>query len=423
MESDPDLAGVRGGSVLVGPVTYRLGIDVGTTFTAAAVRRAGRTSLLPLGQHGAEIPSVLFLRENGTFAVGEAAERRGLAQPQRLVREFKRRTGDPTPVLLAGSPFSPHALTAELLQHVVGIATEREGGPPSAVVLTHPAHWGPHKLEQLQHAVELADLPTGTALCPEPVAALLGYAQVRPVDLDAVYAVYDLGGGTFDAAVVTSGVQGVRLRGRPAGVDQLGGVDFDDALFHEVLRRAGVVGDDLAEDPAVGAALARLRRDCVAAKEALSDEHDITLAVTVPVLHASVRVTRADFEDLVRPTLTETVTALHRALASAEVAPDDLDGVLLAGGSSRIPLVTELLAAELGRPLLRDAHPKHLVPLGAAGVPSERPAGPDDGRRSTRAGRTPTRGGRRAPQDSAAPDEVGGGAPGGAGPTVAPVHV
>src|SRR5947199_6945282 len=121
---------------------YRLGVDMGTTFTAAAVCRDGACDVLGLGERALQVPSVVYLREDGTFLVGEAAESRAAAEPQRVAREFKRRIGDTVPVLLAGAPFSAEALTAQLLRWVVEVATQREGEAPESITVTHPANWG-----------------------------------------------------------------------------------------------------------------------------------------------------------------------------------------------------------------------------------------------------------------------------------------
>ena len=105
-------------------------------------------------------------------------------------------------------------------------------------------------------------------------------------------------------------------------------------------------------------------RDCVAAKEALSSDTDVTIPVLLPNLQTEVRLTRAEFEQMVRPALADSITALNRALRSAGVTAEQVDSVLLVGGSSRIPLVAQLVGAELGRPVAVDAHPKHVIALG-----------------------------------------------------------
>ena len=109
---------------------YRLGVDLGTTFTAAAVTDGAEPTVIGLGNRAVQIPSVFYLHPDGKLLVGEAAERRGLAEPARLVREFKRRIGDEVPMMVAGTPYSPQALSARLLGWVVTAATERIGEPP-----------------------------------------------------------------------------------------------------------------------------------------------------------------------------------------------------------------------------------------------------------------------------------------------------
>ena len=118
---------------------YRLGVDLGTTFTAAAVGDGGGPSMLGLGNRALMVPSLVYLGEDGEFLFGEAAERRAVTEPSRTAREFKRRIGDTVPILLAEQPFSPQALSAKLLAWVTSLATERQGAPPVEVVVTYPA--------------------------------------------------------------------------------------------------------------------------------------------------------------------------------------------------------------------------------------------------------------------------------------------
>jgi hypothetical protein len=138
------------------------------------------------------------------------------------------------------------------------------------------------------------------------------------------------------------------------------------------------------DDPASMAAVARLRRDCVEAKEALSSDTDVAIPVLLPSLQTEVRLTRSEFEEMVRPSLVDSVAALRRAMRSAEVAPEDVHAVLLVGGSSRIPLVAELVGSELRRPVAVDAHPKHGTALGAAMLAGQRGAEGAGGTREVR---------------------------------------
>jgi actin-like ATPase involved in cell morphogenesis len=347
-------------------VEYTLGVDLGTTYTAAAVRRDGRTQVVQLGSRRAEIPSLVFLRDDGAVLVGDAAERRGAREPARLAREFKRRLGDPVPVLVGGSPYPAHALTARVLSHVHETVTRHQEGPPTSVIVTHPANWGPYKRELLMQAMTLADV-RDVQLRSEPEAAAVQYAAHERVRVGEVVAVYDLGGGTFDAAVLRKTASGFELLGDPAGIEQLGGIDFDEAVLGHVVETLGPAVDTLdPADPAVVEALAQLRRDCVVAKEDLSADTEVLIPVALPTVHTRVRLNRSEFEDMIRPALQETVAAMHRALRSAGVDTGELRCILLAGGSSRIPLVSELLSVEFGRPLVLDANPEHSIALGAA---------------------------------------------------------
>ncbi len=352
-------------------MTYHLGIDVGTTYTSAAVVEDGRAEPVRLGTRGLSVPSVVA-RTGGDVVVGELAEQRVAGDPRAAAREFKRRVGDPSPVLLAGSPVAAELLMARVARWALGEVAVRRGAPPAAVVATHPANWGEFKLDLYRQALR----HTGVAvddLVPEPVAAATFYAAQRPLDEGTLLAVYDLGGGTFDAAVVRAGGAdgagrcGFSLVGRPGGIERLGGIDFDHAVLGHVLAAVGLTPEALdTHDPSTALAAGRLRRACVEAKEALSTQDGVTVPVLLPRRQAQVPVTRADFEQMVRPALAETVRTLRSTVADAGVAVDDLAGVLLVGGSSRIPLVADLLREGLGRPVLADADPKNAVAAGAA---------------------------------------------------------
>ena len=201
----------------------------------------------------------------------------------------------------------------------------------------------------------------------EPVAAATFYASQRRLEPGSVVAVYDLGGGTFDAAMVRRKQEGFETIGTPEGMERLGGIDFDEAVFAHV-RQAVQDGLDRLdpEEPAAQAAVARLRQECIDAKEALSSDTDVSIPVLLPGLQTEVRLTRSEFEAMIRPAISETIVALRRAIRSAKVSDDEISAVLLVGGSSRIPLVAQMVAAELGRPIAIDAHPKDAIAFGAA---------------------------------------------------------
>lgn len=349
-------------------VTYEVGIDLGTTYTAAAVHRDGRSAIFPLGSRSAAIPSVVYLKEGGEVLTGEAAVRRAITEPERVAREFKRRLGDTTPIIVGGTPYSAEALMARVLKGVIEQVETREGSSPARIAISHPANWGEYKLDLLKQAIRLAEVDDDKVhLLTEPEAAALSYASQERVDPGEVIAVYDLGGGTFDAAVLRRTEHGFEIIGKPEGIERLGGIDFDAAVAAHVARSLDGALDDLDDDdPAAIAAMSRLRQDCVDAKEALSSDTDATIPVLLPALQTDVRITRTEFEALIRPSLVDSIGAMHRAVKSAGVEWTDVSKVLLIGGSSRVPLISQMVASELGRPVAVDAHPKHAVALGAA---------------------------------------------------------
>ena len=351
-------------------MTYELGIDLGTTWTAAAVWRGERATIVNLGTRQAAVPSVVYVGPDGSVLIGEAAERRVLTEPERVARQFKRRIGDPAPILIGGAPHSAELLTSKLLRWVVDAVANREGEMPTTITITHPANWGAYKKDLLEQAVHLAGLAgPGTPtirLLSEPEAAAIHYAGTERVEPGQAVAVYDLGGGTFDAAVLRATGDSFAILGAPEGIERLGGIDFDAAVLGHVARTLGGLDDLDPDDPAVATAVAHLRDQCTAAKEALSVDTQTIVPVMLPGRHTEVRLTRSELEAMLRPAIEETVTATTRALRTAGLQPSDLRAIVLVGGSSRIPLVAQLVTSALGRPVAVDTDPKHSIALGAA---------------------------------------------------------
>ncbi|EWM18057.1 DnaK family protein [Kutzneria sp. 744] len=349
------------------PVGYLLGLDLGTTFTAAAIRRGGGPpEMVTLGNRSTCMPSVLYIGRDGSVLVGDAAERRSAADPSGVAREFKRRIGDVTPMLLGDGGHTAHELTARLARWVVDLVRSREGGEPEQVSITHPAGWGGHKTALLGTA--LAEYGLGDSLLlSEPAAAAIAYASTERLAPGAAIGVYDLGGGTVDTAVLRKDAIGsFELLGEPAGDDHLGGVDFDELLFERIRNQFPELMTGLsADDPLAVSAVGRLRREITEAKEALSLDTEAVIPVLLPSGQRQARLIRAEFEAMIRAALEETVDLLRRTIRSAGLTEADLAAVLLVGGSSRIPLVTELLSAGLGRPVAVDADPKATVAIGA----------------------------------------------------------
>ena len=222
---------------MAGP--YRLGVDLGTTYTAAAIERDGNVEVCTLGDRTATIPSLALVRPSGEIIVGEAAARRAAIEPSAVAREFKRRLGDPAPLVLGGVSVQPEALMAALLRHVIDLVTTQEDRPPERVVLSHPANFGPYKTGLMRTVAQLADVGD-VDLVAEPQAAAISYARRSVIEPGKVVAVYDFGGGTFDAALVRRTADGgFEIVGQPEGIDRLGGIDIDQLLVEHVLDSSG----------------------------------------------------------------------------------------------------------------------------------------------------------------------------------------
>ncbi|GAA0621870.1 hypothetical protein GCM10009547_25810 [Sporichthya brevicatena] len=358
-------------------MTYRLGIDLGTTFTAAAVLRAGgRPEPLVLGSRSAAVPSVVFLGPDGKVLFGEAAEDRAPDAPERIARHFKRRIGDEVPLVLGATAADrvecyAHDLAAAIIAWVVAVATAREGERPAEIAVTHPASWTRRKIDLLLGALAAQNLPPVT-LITEPEAVAVGYAGTGLIAHPATLAVYDLGGGTLDVAILTTSDDGRFTRvGAAAGLDGLGGIDFDDAVLKRVLDAvdaeswAGLDGSDVT--PEVLRALAQLRAASVAAKETLSTQPTASVSVLFDGETVTVPLERETFDSLIADKIGQSVAFFVDAIASAGYGVENLTAVLLTGGSVQIPLVTEMLADDLpeGITILRAVDPKAMVAAGA----------------------------------------------------------
>jgi actin-like ATPase involved in cell morphogenesis len=344
---------------------YSLGIDLGTTYTAAAVSDGQHAEIVPLSDRSPQAPSVVYRAPDGTMRYGETAERHAAAEPERIAREFKRRMGDQTPIFVAGAPMSAHALSKALLGWAIDQVVAGQGESPERVTVTCPANWGPYRRELMSQVTALnADYPI--SVCTEPAAAALHFAASRQVAEGRSIAVYDLGGGTFDAAVLRRTPAGdFEVLGSPDGLEHVGGVDFDEAVFQRVSR--GIDWDRIdPEDPDTLAGLARLRRDCTEAKEALSSETETTVPILLGGRLKRVRLTRAEFQELISPLVTDSVDILDRVIRRSGIPAAELAAIVLVGGSSRVPLISELLTRRFGRPVILSAQPKLCVAMGAA---------------------------------------------------------
>jgi molecular chaperone DnaK len=353
-----------------------LSVDLGTSNTVAVLSAHGRPPRVVEVDGSATMPSAVFASEDGNLLVGRDAERRARLDPSRFEPNPKRRVDEGT--LLLGDTVVPvtDALAAVLSR--VGEETSRQlgGAKPDEVRLTHPAQWGVTRRNVLMASARLAGLGSNLVLVPEPVAAAAHFASIpsQSLAIGKALAVYDLGAGTFDIAVVGRTPQGFSVLAED-GLPDLGGLDVDQALLEHVGREVSH------RDPGRWQRLLRpettadrraqrsLREDVQAAKEALS-RHPQT-EVPMPEPFDDVLVTRAELEALVRPNLLRSVELLASTIRSTGMTPDRLLGIYLVGGSSRMPLVATLIAEQLRVVPTSLDQPETAVALGAHHVPHE----------------------------------------------------
>ncbi|MGI8776980.1 MAG: Hsp70 family protein [Acidimicrobiales bacterium] len=348
-----------------------LAIDFGTTYTTAAIRRdAGYPELLEI-DGDRRVPSVVLADEgSGAMLVGRRAVELAAAQPRQAVREAKRRIGEPAPILLGGRPYSVASVVGAVLRYVSEQAFAYSGCPVTQVVLTHPATWRRTRTDALRQAAGEGGLDAPVFIL-EPVAAALAYKDAEGSG-DGLIAVYDLGGGTFDTAVLAGSKDGYVLVGEAGGDGRIGGELFDEMLAHQLGSNldAGVwEALQSSEELDWRWAWATYRSEVRRAKEALSLNEHAELVVSHPGGLSRLSLTRAEFEATVESTLSDTVDILDGTIADAGLVADDLRGIYLVGGGSRIPLVERLLEEAFpGVPLLRQGDPKMAVALGATYV-------------------------------------------------------
>lgn len=366
------------------PMGHQLGIDLGTTFTAAAMAEGGSVRMVNFQSGRYTIPSVVFYSPEGEWFFGDNAERRALADPTRVEREFKRRFGDSQKRIIGKrapgeeiGEFSVDEITTHLLGYVLDTCKERAGSEPDHVCLTHPADWDIHRKGLLRTVARENGLAPRLLMLSEPEAAAVQYVAEKGLEPGQILAVYDLGGGTFDVAIlqrrsgsdVASSEDGpfTFLGDTGEGISTLGGCDFDDLIFHWVLDQLGDAAAELDdEDPEVLAGLSELRQRCVEAKIDLSSAATTPIPVRLPGIHESRTLSKGEFERMIGGKVERTILSMRRAMEAAGLRDSDLSGILLVGGSSRIPVIAEMVRKEFGRQPDVDTDPKIAVAMGAA---------------------------------------------------------
>ncbi|MGI8415683.1 MAG: Hsp70 family protein [Nakamurella sp.] len=354
-----------------------LSIDFGTSNTVVALAVDGQAPRTITFDASPLLPSAVFVAADGSVTVGREAQRQARLDPARYEANPKRRIDDGE-VLLGDRVVGVVDLIAAVLRNVAAEVRRQLGGAaPDEVRLPHPAQWGATRQNTLVSAARSAGLGNNLVLIPEPVAAAAQYTRLpgRTLAPGGTVAVYDLGGGTFDIAVVGRTQNDFHVLAE-AGLADLGGLDFDQAVLDHVGR--GTSAADPARwqqilrpsDASSRRAARALAEDVRAAKETLSRYPQTEVALPDPF--NDMHLTRPEFEGLIRPNLVRSIEVLQTTLRNAGVGPDRLTGIFLVGGSSRIPLVAKLIQQQLGVTPVALDQPETAVALGALLVPVHR---------------------------------------------------
>ncbi|GAA4200764.1 hypothetical protein GCM10022252_54440 [Streptosporangium oxazolinicum] len=405
-----------------------LGVDLGTSFSAGVMAADGRFDVLEV-EGERRIPSAVMLDERGTLVAGRIAQRGIAISPERVERNPKRYVGRGR-MLLGGVPVDVADALAALLELFVSEGRRRfDGAEPDCIALTHPVAWGADRKAVLLAAARKVVSGVRIALIDEPVASARYFASAgRATGGGSRLAVYDLGGGTFDAAVLTVDGGDFAVVGEPGGSDEIGGEGFDEQVFAflgaQIERLDADWWQQVTTNPerryvSYAADLLKMARE---AKETLS-KFDTSSHYVVGI-NEDVHITRADLEDLIGEEIVRTVDILDQTIRGAGVESGELAAVFMTGGPSRMPLVQKAVRERFGERVRTYDDPKIVVAYGAAQLAwklkvehREPGGGPATGGHPVPAGTSGVPGARQA-SDSPLP---AGGPAGGQWPAGAPV--
>lgn len=334
-------------------MTNFVGIDLGTTFSAAAyIDQTGRPVIIRDEDGNNIIPSCVSI-EGGQIDVGEEARKVWGVNPELAAARFKRVMGEPERFRVGANEFSPTELSAAVLRKISDYS-KKEIGEIHEAVITIPANFSSEAREATMEAARKAGL-TVKYIVNEPTAAALYHAFKQGDNFHGVYAVYDLGGGTFDVSIIKVDGHDINVLGT-AGVSRLGGDDFDKALYKLVADKyKEKTGEDLsASDFSLN--------DAEENKKSLSKKD----TVVIPVLREVLEVSRNEFEDAISSLIAQTEMLCEEAVEEAGVDLSEIKEVLLAGGSTRIPAVQKSIKSVFGKDPISTGNVDEVVALGAA---------------------------------------------------------
>lgn len=343
-----------------------IGIDLGTTNSCVAVMEGGEAVVIPNAEGNRTTPSVVGFKKDGERVVGETAKRQAITNPERTVISVKRHMGTNHKEVIDGKEYSPQEISAMILQKLKADAEAYLGTTVTQAVITVPAYFNDSQRQATKDAGKIAGLEV-LRIVNEPTAAALAYGLEKAEDQTIL--VYDLGGGTFDVSILELGDGFFEVKAT-SGDNNLGGDDFDqvimDYLVAEFKKEQGI---DLSKDKA---AVQRLKDAAEKAKKELSGV--LTTAISLPFItvvdgvpqHLEVNLTRAKFEELSAGLVERTLGPTCQALSDSGLSANEIDKIVLVGGSTRIPAVVEAIKKLTGKEPHKGVNPDEVVALGAA---------------------------------------------------------
>ena len=342
-----------------------IGIDLGTTNSCVCVYEGGEAKVIANPEGSRTTPSVVAFK-NGETIVGIKAKNQMITNPD-VVYSIKRDMGTNKKVKVNGKEYTPEEISAMILTDLKKTAEEYLGEKVTKAVITVPAYFNDSQRQATKNAGKIAGLEV-ERIINEPTAAALAYGLDKQ-DKNEKVLVYDLGGGTFDVSILELG-DGVFEVLSTSGNNHLGGDDFDNRIMEylvdEFKKENGI---DLNDDKM---AMQRVKDAAEKAKKDLSGMSQTEISIPFITqgdngpLHLSVNLTKAKFEDLIDDLLESTLEPVRKALKDAGLTKNDIDKVLLVGGSTRIPKVVDLIKAELGKEPSKGVNPDEVVAMGAA---------------------------------------------------------
>lgn len=342
-----------------------IGIDLGTTNSCVTVMEGGEPVVIANPEGNRTTPSVVSFK-NGERQVGEVAKRQAITNPD-TIQSIKRHMGTDYKVNVEGKDYTPQEISAIILQHLKSYAEDYIGEKVSKAVITVPAYFNDAERQATRDAGIIAGLEV-ERIINEPTAAALAYG-IDKENEDQTILVYDLGGGTFDVSILDIG-DGTFEVIATAGDNRLGGDDFDEKIIEYMVQEFRKEnGIDLSQDKM---ATQRLKDAAEKAKKDLSgvSQTQISLpfitAGEAGPLHLELTLTRAKFEELTSDLVEKTMIPVRKALSDASLSANDIDKVILVGGSTRIPAVQEAIQKETGKEPSKGVNPDEVVALGAA---------------------------------------------------------